>query len=155
MQYLDKTLATYMWNSWNIHLQHMCIAITTYYATPDLLLQQTSETYETYGCNMCSSTCYHPMEASWRDAGERSARHERKREAQGTRGARQVRCDCARREVQGCTRARWGGAKRGAGRTWREFFLEKCESWGAGAKARGEGRARETGPSGPDGRTSW
>jgi hypothetical protein len=33
MQYPDKTLATYIWNSqniWNIHLQHTCIASATY-----------------------------------------------------------------------------------------------------------------------------
>ena len=112
MQHLDKTLATYVrnnWNIWNIHLQHTCIAIATY-ATPIYFcnihikhVQHTYETHETYGCNMCSSTCCCPMKARWRSTGERSMR----------RGRREARAGCATRGRSGEV---WGVGARGARR---------------------------------------
>jgi hypothetical protein len=49
-------------------------------------MQHTSKMYETYGCSMCSSTCYRPMKLVDVGMGERSARRER-RAARVTDGA--------------------------------------------------------------------
>jgi hypothetical protein len=119
-------------NIWNIHLQHMCIAIATY-ATPNLL-------FTTYRWNICNIHLKHMKHtvatyahllttAQWRLTQARGsaawgvggARHETRVAgvrhgwvcvARDAHGARHVRCDRARREVQGRT-TRGGSAPSG------------------------------------------
>jgi hypothetical protein len=104
--------------------------------------QHTYKTHKIYGCKVCSSTCCHPIEASWCSAEEHSVRHE-----QGTRGARRgwrearagssatvrgARCTGVRREAHGragCTLYEVGP-------------VQPCETWGVGAHGRRRRGAR-------------
>jgi hypothetical protein len=63
-------------------------------------MQHTYKIYKIYSCNMCSSTCYHPMKID-AGVGEHNARHEAGPAwGAGARGAKRVRRE-ARRATRG------------------------------------------------------
>jgi hypothetical protein len=164
MQYPDKTLVTFIcnsWNIWNIHLQHTCIAIATY-AAPNLLLQHLDK-------NICNihlkrmkhtvATYAHLLVAAQRrlvDAsrgstarGASGAWHE----VRGGFGAtvRGARCRGARHEAGGAwARGMRHGAHAVRGRSGATMRGARCN--GVRREAQGAGKSAARGGSLPSGR---
>jgi hypothetical protein len=129
MQHLDKTLATYVlnsWNIWNIHLQHTCTVIATY-TILDLLLQHPDKIYATFIWNAWNIQLQHVLIYL--------LHHNRGSFTRSSTPARSSRSPTVDRWIDHGTT---GGMRRGRGcATWSAGASTSVSSFGARHKARG------------------